>query len=172
MSRSSKYIKTLNASNDYVIVDLVGVLNTVIAYAAVASDFIVVPYNCSPIEAEQANNLLQIIKHLSDHMARQFRWTLLFTRVQAGVVKRFETEHRDWIKANQYPLVQTRLCDRISFQLMFQHAACLSELRDDPTNKNARHTDSIDRAIENADHVVADLISLLNSPTKTKQNAA
>ncbi len=149
-SNIARMLKAEAAQKQFVIADLEGTASLLVASAILAADLVVIPMQGSAMDASQARRAISFIDDQAAAVGpRPYR--VLFTRTKPGFATRDERVIRDTMTAGGVPLFRTDLAERAAYRSMFTFRQSLEEL--DPSAVNG-----VDKAIENADALVAEMI--------------
>ena len=149
-SNIARMLKAAAAEKQFVIADLEGTASLLVASAILAADLVIIPMQGSAMDASQARRAISFIEDQAAAVGpRPYR--VLFTRTKPGFATRDEKVIRDTLTASSVPLFRTDLAERAAYRSMFTFRQSLEEL--DPAAVNGT-----DKAIENADALVAEII--------------
>lgn len=149
-SNIARMLKAAAAEKQFVIADLEGTASLLVASAILAADLVIIPMQGSAMDASQARRAISFIEDQAAAVGpRPYR--VLFTRTKPGFATRDEKVIRDTLTASGVPLFRTDLAERAAYRSMFTFRQSLEEL--DPSAVNGT-----DKAIENADALVAEII--------------
>ncbi len=149
-SNIARMLKAAAAEKQFVIADLEGTASLLVASAILAADLVIIPMQGSAMDASQARRAISFIEDQAAAVGpRPYR--VLFTRTKPGIATRDEKVIRDTLTASGVPLFRTDLAERAAYRSMFTFRQSLEEL--DPAAVNGT-----DKAIENADALVAEII--------------
>ncbi len=149
-SNIARMLKAAAAEKQFVIADLEGTASLLVASAILAADLVIIPMQGSAMDASQARRAISFIEDQAAAVGpRPYR--VLFTRTKPGFATRDEKVIRDTLTASGVPLFRTDLAERAAYRSMFTFRQSLEEL--DPAAVNGT-----DKAIENADALVAEII--------------
>jgi chromosome partitioning protein len=157
-SNIARMLKAEAAERQFVIADLEGTASLMVASAILAADLVVIPTQGSAMDAAQARRAISFIDDQAAAVGpRSYR--VLFTRTKPGFATRDERLIRDTLIAAGVPIFHTDLAERAAYRSMFTFRQSLEEL--DPAAVNG-----LDKAIENADALVAEVIGSLRDMRK------
>lgn len=153
-------------ASKFVIVDTEGTANLGAAYAVGASDLVVIPSQGTPLDHDNAAEAIQLIKRQERQSRRSIPHVVLFTRTSATIETREMKAIRAQLEEAGVDVLECQLFQRAAFQAMFSYSATLNQL--DP-----RDVPGTDKAITNAVHVTAALLSRLDKAgNPAKEEAA
>jgi chromosome partitioning protein len=149
-SNIARMLKAEAAKKQFVIADLEGTASLLVASAILAADLVVIPTQGSAMDAAQARRAISFIDDQAAAVGpRPYR--VLFTRTKPGFATRDEKVIRETLTGAGIPLFRTDLAERAAYRSMFTFRQSLEEL--DPAAVNG-----VDKALENADALVAEMI--------------
>jgi len=138
----------------FVIVDLEGSKNLMMATAIANSDFVVVPMNGSHVDALRAAEAIKMIKMQERSVRRPIPYSALFTRANAAIVTRDERAVRGQLEGQGIPIFDTKIVDRAAYRALFAYGG---GVRDLPKSE----VSGIAAATENAAAFAAEMIEKL-----------
>ena len=150
----------------FVFVDLEGTAATIVAHAISEADFVIVPTQGSQLDAEQAGRAFRLIrahergiqKHKPDY---RLPYAVLFTRTSVAIQSRDTSHIRKTFAEANIPVFNVELNERAAFKAMFSYRQTLNGL-------NRSEVSNVDKAIENIEALVAEVIQRLK---ESKQNS-
>jgi chromosome partitioning protein len=149
-SNIARMLKAEAAKKQFVIADLEGTASLLVASAILAADLVVIPTQGSAMDAAQARRAISFIDDQAAAVGPR-PYKVLFTRTKPGFATRDEKIIKETLTASGIPIFRTDLAERAAYRSMFTFRQSLEEL--DPTAVNGT-----DKAIENADALVAEMI--------------
>lgn len=135
---------------DWVIIDPEGSKNIVMAYAISVADLVVIPLQGSQLDADQAIDVIRMIKDQSQMSRRDIPHCLVFTRTTALQPRDFR-HIVNQLDGADMPVMGVHLTERAAFRAMLQTGDTLYTLDERLVTKPAA-------AIENAEALVDALI--------------
>lgn len=154
------------ASNNspFVIIDLEGTANMLVAYAISLSDLVVIPVQPSDLDARGAAKALQLVKQQEKAFKRQIPHAILFTRTKAAITTRGFRNIQDQLSQAKIPVFETQLMEREVYKALFSFGGTLATL-------DARDVYKLDEAIVNARAFAGEVINLVKkTAAKQKQH--
>lgn len=166
-------IDSLEATTDYLIIDLEGSKDQVVTFSLSRTDLCVIPMDGSPMEARQAAQAVRLVQTTSQMIRTPIAFALLFTRTNAAFQTTDERDVRAEMEDNDIPTLPTRLARRAPYTRIFRDAVLLSELpaivSDEMKGKGAAASDKAQKqvtsAIENAQAYAQAVIDHLKEAT-------
>jgi chromosome partitioning protein len=149
-SNIARMLKAEAAKKQFVIADLEGTASLLVASAILAADLVVIPTQGSAMDAAQARRAISFIDDQAAAVGPR-PYKVLFTRTKPGFATRDEKIIKETLNASGIPIFRTDLAERAAYRSMFTFRQSLEEL--DPAAVNG-----VDKAIENADALVAEMI--------------
>jgi chromosome partitioning protein len=157
-SNIARMLKAEAAERQFVIADLEGTASLLVASAILSADLVVIPMQGSAMDASQARRAISFIDDQAAAVGpRPYR--VLFTRTKPGFATRDERVIRDTLAGAGVPMFKNDLSERAAYRSMFTFRQSLEEM--DPAAVNG-----LDKAIENADALVAEIIDSLRGMRK------
>jgi len=146
-------IEEASKNNQFVIVDLEGTANMLIAYAVAQSDLVVIPTQPSHMDGKGAARAIQLVKQQEKAFKRTIPYAVLFTRAKAAIRTRTQGAIQEELESASIPVYMTQLIEREAFRLLFSYGGSLKNL---PAN-----TYKIEDAIKNARSFAGETIALI-----------
>lgn len=157
-SNVARMLKTAASQFQFVVADMEGTASMMMASAILAADLVLIPMQGSAMDASQARRAISLIEDQASAVGpRPYR--VLFTRTKPGFATRDERVIRDTLVASGVPMLKTDLAERAAYRSVFTFRQSLEEL--DPQAVNG-----LDKAIENADALAAEVVDVLRSSKK------
>ncbi|WP_299082570.1 ParA family protein [uncultured Paraglaciecola sp.] len=148
-------IEAAQQRSQFVIVDLEGTANMLVAFAISQSDLVVIPTQPSHMDGRGAAQAIKLIKQQEKAMRRSIPYAVLFTRAKAAIRTRSQGNIEAQLKNAEIPVFQTQLLEREAYRSIFSFGGTLKQL---PAN-----TYKLDDAIKNARAFVGEVISLVTA---------
>jgi chromosome partitioning protein len=150
----------------FVIADPEGSPNEWLTQVASQADLVIIPFAPSALDAKQVSRTVGVLQKVGKLSRREVNYRILLTRAGAGaVMTRDEREIRQSLVKNGLPLMETTLCERPAYRGLFKLDATIAELPEARIN-------GLDSARRNAAQYVSEVLSVLNSTTQKKTEAA
>lgn len=148
-------IDEARAAAPFVLVDLEGSASVLATYAMQASDMVIVPSNEQQQDADMALATLKQVSSASRGAGRHIPAVILLSRTKAAVKSRTNRfVSRQLRETVNVPVFDRELVERDAFAALFSIGGSLRNL---PT----KEVNGIERAIENAHAVTAEIVELL-----------
>lgn len=146
-------IEAAQQQSQFVIVDLEGTANMLVAFAISQSDLVVIPTQPSHMDGRGAVQAIKLIKQQEKAMRRKIPFAVLFTRVKAAIRTRTQGDLEKQLHTADIPVFQTQLLEREAYRLLFSYGGALEKL---PTN-----TYKLNDAVVNARAFAGEVIALI-----------
>lgn len=141
--------------SDYVIVDLEGTASMLVSDAMSRSDLVLIPLQASQLDANQAVRALGLIHQVERRHRVKINHAVVFTRT-SPLIKTTEYSHlRAQLDDNGIPVLDVEIHERAAYKSIFSLGATLADMGGAKAGK-------VDKAVENANGFVANVISVLN----------
>ncbi|WP_122519555.1 ParA family protein [Pannonibacter phragmitetus] len=140
-----------SAVSDYVIVDLEGTENLLVANALSVSDLVVVPIQGSSMDARGGAKILRLITKLEEIVRHEIRHCVVLTRTNAAVTTRALKAVQDHLAVSGIDVLMTAIVERAAYRDMFEFGGSLATL--DP-----KLVTNLDKARDNAALFAAEVL--------------
>jgi len=150
-------IEAAQQQSQFVIVDLEGTANLLVAYAISQSDLIVIPTQASHMDGKGAAQAIKLIRQQEKAMGRKIPFAVVFTRVKAAIRTRTQGNIEGELLSADIPVYETQLLEREAFRLLFSYGGSLSKL---PAN-----TYKLNDAVMNARSFAGETVALIKRLT-------
>lgn len=123
-------IEKAQEETPFVVIDMEGTGNLLVAWAMAQSDLIVVPIKPSSLDARGAAKALSLIKQQERVLRRKLSHAILLNSTKAAIRTRaLIMIEKELAKAN-IPILQTQLLEREAFRQIFAQGKVLEKLED------------------------------------------
>ncbi|MBD8893181.1 ParA family protein [Roseibium litorale] len=136
---------------DYVIVDLEGTENLIVANALSVSDLVVVPIQGSSMDARGGAKILTLIKKLEKVVKHDIRHCVALTRTNAAVTTRALKAVQDFLAVKGIDVLMTPIVERAAYRDLFEFGGGLRA-------QDPRQVTNLDKAQENAALFAAEVL--------------
>lgn len=136
---------------NYVIVDLEGTENLMVANAISVSDLVVVPIQGSCMDARGGAKIIRLIAKLEQVVRHDIRHCVALTRTNAAVTTRALKAVQDHLAVSGIDVLLTPIVERAAYRDMFEFGGGLANL--DP-----KTVTNLDKARENAEMFAAEVL--------------
>lgn len=145
-----------SAVSDYVIVDLEGTENLLVANALSVSDLVVVPIQGSSMDARGGAKILRLITKLEEIVRHEIRHCVVLTRTNAAVTTRALKAVQDHLAVSGIDVLMTAIVERAAYRDMFEFGGSLATL--DP-----KLVTNLDKARDNAALFAAEVLERIQA---------
>lgn len=139
----------------FVIVDLEGTANLLVAYAISRADLVVVPTQGSHLDGKEAAKAIQLVKEQEEYLGRTIPFAVVITRTSAAIRPKTLQHVEALLRDAGIPMFRTQMLDREPFRAMFSLGGSLEKLP--PKEVSTR-----DGAIANAEAFASELLEKLD----------
>ncbi|GGB49584.1 chromosome partitioning protein ParA [Roseibium aquae] len=147
----SGQIHDAEATSDYIIVDLEGKENLMVANAISVSDLVVIPIQGSSMDARGGAKILRLISKLETIVRKDIPHCVVLTRTNAAVTTRAMKAVQDSLKTNGVDVLFTPIVERAAYRDLFEFGGGLAD--QDPALVS-----NIEKARENALRYTAEIL--------------
>lgn len=144
-------IADASASSDYVIVDLEGTEDLMVANALSVSDLVVVPIQGSSMDARGGAKILTLIAKLEKIVRHKIRHCVVLSRSNAAVTTRAMKTVQNFLAVQGIDVLSTPIVERVAYRDLFEFGGGLSD-------QNPRQSSNLAKAKENAEMYAAEVL--------------
>lgn len=155
-------IQDAHGSSDYIIVDLEGTENLLVANAISISDLVIVPIQGSAMDARGGAKILALINKLQKIVQKDINHCVLLTRTSPLMKTRAMKTVHDRLAANGVKVLITPLVERAAFRDLFDFGGGLAQLPEGAVS-------NLDKARQNAAAYASEIRNLLLSATSRQR---
>jgi len=123
----SGQIQDASLVSDYVIIDLEGTENLMVANAISVSDLVVVPIQGSSMDARGGAKILTLVSKLETIVRRDIRRCVVLTRTNAAVTTRAMKAVQEFLQANGVDVLFTPIVERAAYRDLFEFGGGLGD---------------------------------------------
>ena len=156
-------IKAASAQTPFVIVDLEGTANLLVAYAISRADLVIVPTQGSHLDGKEAAKAIQLVKEQEEYLDRTIPFAVILTRTSAVIRPRTLQHVENLLRESGIPMFRTQMLDREPFRAIFSLGGSLEQLP-------LREVSTRDAAIANADAFTAEVVEKLDELETKKEH--
>lgn len=138
----------------FVIVDLEGTAAKIVLLAMARSDFIIIPTQGSPLDAQEAARAVRVTAQQEKMTKRTVPFAVLLTRTNSQIRTRNLAHIQKNLIDAGIPVMETELHEREAFKSIFAFQRPLEKL--DP-----KEVANLDKAINNAEELVSEVLQRL-----------
>lgn len=154
-------IEAAATRTSFVIVDLEGTANMMVAYAISRADLVVIPTQGSPLDGREGAKAVKLIRQQEKAFGKTIPYAVLFTRTSAALKPRTLRSIQDQFIQHGVRAFETQIHERDAYKALFSFGGTLSTL-DRGTVRN------VAEAIINARAFAGELISMLREIGQTQ----
>lgn len=151
-------IEQASARSQFVIVDLEGTADLIVADAIGMSDLVIIPTQISPMDVKQAARAAQVVARESKKGRRKIPFVMLITRDRPAIKSATDKEIEQKFLEFKIPTLSTRIVERSAFRQIMLHGGTLHDL--DPSNKGVQN------ALYNARSYLKEVTALLQKASE------
>ncbi|WP_417684968.1 AAA family ATPase [Roseibium sp.] len=144
-------IQDASGQSDYVIVDLEGTENLVVANALSMSDLVVVPIQGSSMDARGGAKILTLISKLEKIVKRDISHCVALTRTNAAVTTRALKAVQEFLAVKGIDVLMTPIVERAAYRDLFEFGGSLR-------SQDSKTIANLDKAQENAALFAAEVL--------------
>ena len=139
----------------FVIVDLEGTANLLVAYAISRADLVIVPTQGSHLDGREAAKAIQLVKEQEEYLGRTIPFAVVITRTSAAIRPKTLRHVEQLLEDAGIPMFRTQMLDREPFRAIFSIGGSLEKLP-------LREVSTRDAAIANAEGFASELLEKLD----------
>ncbi len=148
-------IKRAAEKTPFVIVDLEGTANLLVAYAISRADLVIVPTQGSHLDGKEAAKAIQLVKEQEEYLGRTIPFAVVMTRTSAAIRPKTLQHVEQLLHDAGIPMFRTQMLDREPFRAMFSLGGSLEKLP-------RKEVSTRDAAIANAEAFASELLEKLD----------
>ncbi|QGY03601.1 ParA family protein [Methylobacterium mesophilicum SR1.6/6] len=153
-------IEAAERQAQFVIVDLEGTANMLVAYAMSRADLVIIPSQGSQLDAAEAVKAIKLVKRQEKAFNREIPCAVLFTRTSAAIETRDLKDIQAQLTEAGVPTFKTQMVERAAFRAVFSYGGTLATL--DPSQVS-----NIPAAKRNATALAHEVVQLLKANGKS-----
>ena len=147
-------IDRLQAEVQFVLIDVQGSANQEMVAAMSRADLVLIPMQAKTADADVATRAISLLRSQENLFKRKIPHAIVFMRNSPIIVTREEKQIRWNIETASVPRLVSSINERTAFSHLFAYKRALSEL-------NAKETNGLDEAKQNAMEFTAEVVQLL-----------
>ncbi len=147
----AEQIMDASLQSDYVIVDLEGTENLVVANALSVSDLVVIPIQGSSMDARGGAKILSLISKLEKIVKHDIRHCVALTRTNAAVTTRALKAVQEHLAVKGIDVLMTPIVERAAYRDLFEFGGSLCA-------QDPKMVTNLDKARENAAMFAAEVL--------------
>lgn len=148
-------IREAAARTPFVIVDLEGTANLLVAYAISRADLVIVPTQGSHLDGKEAAKAIQLVKEQEEYLGRTIPFAVVITRTSAAIRPKTLQHVEQLLRDAGIPMFRTQMLDREPFRAIFSLGGSLENLP-------LKEVSTRDAAIANAEAFASELLEKLD----------
>jgi len=149
----------------FVVIDLEGTANMLVAYAIAHSDLVVVPMQGSDMDARAASKAIRLIKQQEKAFRREIPFRIVLTRTSAAIQPRSLRNIQEQLARAGIDVFETQLLERDAFRSLFSFGGTLE-------SQSGKDVSGLDRAIANARAFAGETLAYLKDEQKAEGTKA
>lgn len=161
----SDQIDDASAESQFVIVDLEGTANLMVAYAIGLSDLVIVPSQGASMDARGAAKTVQLIKAQGRQARREIPFAILFTRASAAIRSRAMKNVQEQLQKAGIDYFDAQIVERAAYRDLFDFGGTLAGLE-------SSQVANLRQAIANAAEFAAEVVERLRAAQKQQAEVA
>ena len=156
---AARVIDDAAGRNPFVIVDLEGTKNVDVSVGLGRADLALIPMQGSQLDADEAANVVKLIRTQEEVFRRTIPFRVFFTRTSAAIESKGMRDITAQLRQHEIPMPRTSILEREAFRVPFRIGASLYDLaKSDVRNPQA--------AIDNAEEFAAEIRGVLLGPAE------
>lgn len=156
-----RVIREATERSAFVFIDMAGFTSDMRTPVVSKADLMLIPMQPSPEDARMAAKAFELITSDEETLNRKIEKRILWARTVPNMVQRVERRIMEEITANHVPAFATHLNERSAYKAMLLDYVPLAEL-------NREEFNGVDKAIDNADRLAAELVEHILAIKKEK----
>lgn len=136
-------IEAAQGHTPFVVIDLEGTANMLVAYAIAHSDLVVVPMQGSDMDARAASKAIRLVKQQEKAFRRGIPYRIVLTRTSAAIRPRSLRNIEEQLAGAGIDIFETQLLERDAFRALFSFGGTLE-------SQSAGEVSGLETAIANA----------------------
>ncbi len=151
---AARVIDEAAARDPFVVVDLEGTKNVDVSVGLGRADLALIPMQGSQLDADEAANVVKLIRTQEDVFRRTIPFRVFFTRTSAAIESKGMRDIVAQLREHSIPMLRTSMLEREAFRVPFRLGASIYDLaKSDVRNPRA--------AIDNAEEFAAEIRAVL-----------
>jgi chromosome partitioning protein len=149
-------IETAQAETPFVVIDLEGTANMLVAYAIAHSDLVIVPMQGSDMDARAAGKAINLIKQQERAFRKDIPYRIVLTRTSAAIKPRSLRNIQEQLARAKIEIFETQIMERDAFRSLFSFGGTLE-------SQNKKEVSGLDKALVNARAFAGETMAYLKS---------
>jgi chromosome partitioning protein len=147
-------IEAASEKSPFVIVDLEGTANVMVAYAISRADLVIIPTQGSQLDAKEAGKAIKLIKQQERAFNRTIPYAILYTRTSSAIRPRTLAHIQQEFQKYGVRAFQIHIHEREAYRALFSFGGTLESL-------NRQAVSNLDAAIINARAFAGEVIAMV-----------
>jgi chromosome partitioning protein len=152
-------IEAASEKSPFVIVDLEGTANVMVAYAISRADVVIIPTQGSQLDAKEAGKAIKLIKQQERAFNRTIPYAILYTRTSSAIRPRTLAHIQQEFQKYGVRAFQVHIHEREAYRALFSFGGTLESL-------NRQAVSNLDAAIINARAFAGEVIAMVRSESQ------
>ncbi|AEG04939.1 ParA family protein [Sinorhizobium meliloti WSM1022] len=148
------HIRELKGEADFIVIDLAGAKDAIVALALGLSDHVLIPVQGCAMDARGAVQILELIRHIGEKARVRINHSVVLTRVNSLVTTRALQTIKALLASRGVSVLDTPIVERVAYREIFECGGTLQMM--DPNRVS-----NLDKARENAYALAAEVQNLL-----------
>jgi chromosome partitioning protein len=157
------HIREMKDEADYIVIDLAGAKDQIVALALAISDQVLIPVQGCAMDARGAAQILELIRQIEDRSKQRINHSVVLTRVNSLVTTRALQTIKAMLAERGVSVLDTPIVERAAYREIFDCGGTLQTM--DPARVS-----NLDKARENAFALAKEVQALL--PVKARRSWA
>lgn len=157
------HIREAKDEADYIVIDLAGAKDQIVALALAISDQVLIPVQGCAMDAKGAAQILELIRQIQDRSGLRINHSVVLTRVNSLVTTRALQTIKAMLAERGVSVLDTPIVERAAYREIFDFGGTLQTM--DPNRVS-----NLDKARENAAALAKEVQALM--PVKTRRSWA
>jgi chromosome partitioning protein len=148
------HIRELKGEADFIVIDLAGAKDAIVALALGLSDHVLIPVQGCAMDARGAVQILELIRHIGEKARVRINHSVVLPRVNSLVTTRALQTIKALLASRGVSVLDTPIVERVAYREIFECGGTLQMM--DPNRVS-----NLDKARENAYALAAEVQNLL-----------
>lgn len=148
------HIRELKDEVDFIVIDLAGAKDAIVALALGLSDQVLIPVQGCAMDAQGAVQILELIRHIEQKATVRIKHSVVLTRVNSLVTTRALQTIKTLLASRGVAMLETPIVERAAYREIFECGGTLQTM-------DASRVSNLDKARENALALAQEVQALL-----------
>lgn len=158
------HIREMKDAVDYIVIDLAGVKDQIVALALALSDQVLIPVQGCAMDARGAAQILELIRQIEDRSGLSINHSVVLTRVNSLVTTRALQTIKAMLAERGVSVLDTPIVERAAYREIFDCGGTLQSM--DPARVS-----NLDKARENAFALAREVQTLMRAKARRSWTA-